>query len=109
MFSLELIPPGLFSLNFCEIFHSFNNLVFFQTVSQWNLRKLALKINTRIIELIESKPEGTYTEDEVKRAYGNRQYYEEEIQRGNDYQGEQDLDIQLQRPPHNRYISVEKK
>merc|ERR1712066_328008 len=60
------------------------------TVSQWNLRKLALKINTRIIELIESKPKGTYSEDEVKRAYGNRQYYEEEIQRGNDYQGEQD-------------------
>ena len=72
-------------------------------MSQWNLRSLALKINSRIIELIETNPKGTYTDDEVRRAYGNRDYYNDEIAKGNDYKGNQDLDIKLQRPPHNRY------
>ena len=39
----------------------------------------------------------------VRRAYGNRDYYNDEIAKGNDYKGNQDLDIKLQRPPHNRY------
>lgn len=73
------------------------------TVSQWNLRRLGLELNTRIIELIESNPENTFTENEVQRAYGNRKYYKEEIAKGNDYQGEQHLDMKLNRPPHNRY------
>lgn len=43
------------------------------------------------------------TERTVQRAYGNRKYYIEEIAKGNDYQGEQHLDMKLNRPPHNRY------